>query len=1007
MRRVPAMLLALLLRAVPCLAACPDLPAGPLQPLPIEVVGNSATDEGRELPWVAVLRERPVADSADGYKPHVPAGVTDPSPLPVKYECPLEFRWNFGDGTGLISTGERPSITHEYPDSGDFTLRVEAWSQGRVFASGTKVVKVRNVAPSFPRVAAVEMDPATNTFELTALATDVPGDPLTYEWDFGDGQTLATDEWRVEHAYLQPGQYTVKVRFRDDHGASREGERKIVVTGAAAAGKDTVQPLDQQPTGAVQTSINLTVDGRFSFTFTGEIRPVAGIHLAPRKPAGGCRFMFSAWDNANLAHLAFIVDLKGIREGGAIYTFDKPGVWLNLEAADRAYARNKSLMTGAHVIGPAGIGSMLQGLPNVADLTVDQRRAIANQAGVEPSASQPGDPVPVAASSPFGLDDHEGFRTEEGQAGLLFIPHDRAVGRLEVKVRNSDRKSPYQTMLVHGDFALDLESARRDGVLLYDACGPADLQIEKVSPDDGETFLYGRTPNVSVYFSDRYAADSLNGETFQLTYPAPGLGEPVPVPVKLFRNEKSAWIRPTTDLLGGVRYTARVKVGEGGVLDRGGNPIPDENGTGWYTWSFTTRPDFIPDGNSPAGGENISCHVFQTVRDAPLIAGKPALARIHADWRRHPEVHHDAQIEEFTARVALTEGGADTVTETVRFVRRDLWASRGIDPSKAQHTANLFFTPRANLPKSLRVRFEMPKDPGDAVAPTQWTSCSTPIWKLSPKVTVQWYIVNVNQWNEVDVDTAVKPWVERVIEQSRVLATQLFPVSSVEMRFAGVMPYPPMIPDRRKGIHLNCDDKCVDEWVSPYWPTHSVQAAVAGLDYDPSATMTILIMPAREADSVAGVTEISGGGAKQRVGIDGPAKIIFAFEDNPAYFDRYVFGLVHEMGHALWLEHLPYIDDTSAVDARFSQAATKDVRDAAWANNDKAAFQYAGIEGFLVATDGQGGKNKSSTEGNEESGWLSTLMYPSSMLVKDIFIARHHYLQLMRTWEQNGGVSKP
>src|SRR5690606_16144026 len=108
--------------------------------------------------------------------------------------------WDFGDGTGRVNTGERPSITHNYPDNPDngyFTMRVEALSEGEVFAAGEKLVKVRNRRPRFPLLGAVLIDPATNTFELTAQATDT--DPLTYEWDFGDNQTLVTDQWRIEH----------------------------------------------------------------------------------------------------------------------------------------------------------------------------------------------------------------------------------------------------------------------------------------------------------------------------------------------------------------------------------------------------------------------------------------------------------------------------------------------------------------------------------------------------------------------------------------------------------------------------------------------------------------------------------------------------------------------------------------------------------------------------------------------------------------------------------------
>jgi hypothetical protein len=161
--------------------------------------------------------------------------------------------------------------------------------------------------------------------------------------------------------------------------------------------------------------------------------------------------------------------------------------------------------------------------------------------------------------------------------------------------------------------------------------------------------------------------------------------------------------------LGGVTYTARIKTGYDGVLDLDGNTLKSEEGEDWYAWSFSTMPNFVPSQTSAPGAENLSCHVFQTVRDVPLIAGKPAVARIYAHWKKHPEVHDDAQVKEFVGRIALIEerpeiGPIEIATDFVRFVQPDLWASRGVDKAKAEHTGELFFLPRAGLASSLRVK---------------------------------------------------------------------------------------------------------------------------------------------------------------------------------------------------------------------------------------------------------------------------------------------------------------
>jgi len=51
---------------------------------------------------------------------------------------------------------------------------------------------------------------------------------------------------------------------------------------------------------------------------------------------------------------------------------------------------------------------------------------------------------------------------------------------------------------------MDLEAARRDGVMLYDQCGPGEFSIEDVLPVDKEQHIDSRTPRIVAYFSDKY-----------------------------------------------------------------------------------------------------------------------------------------------------------------------------------------------------------------------------------------------------------------------------------------------------------------------------------------------------------------------------------------------------------------------------------------------------------------------------------------------------------------------
>jgi uncharacterized repeat protein (TIGR01451 family) len=73
--------------------------------------------------------------------------------------------------------------------------------------------------------------PLTVAFDGTA-STDPDGDPLTYAWDFGDGQgsTAASPK----HTYMASGRYSAVLTVRDDKGWSGRAELQVEVAPGAA-----------------------------------------------------------------------------------------------------------------------------------------------------------------------------------------------------------------------------------------------------------------------------------------------------------------------------------------------------------------------------------------------------------------------------------------------------------------------------------------------------------------------------------------------------------------------------------------------------------------------------------------------------------------------------------------------------------------------------------------------------------------------------------------------------
>lgn len=65
-------------------------------------------------------------------------------------------------------------------------------------------------------------------FDASA-STDSDGTILSYEWDFGDGQTASTTTAGISHEYSDPGTYTVGLRVVDDRGGENLVSQQVVV----------------------------------------------------------------------------------------------------------------------------------------------------------------------------------------------------------------------------------------------------------------------------------------------------------------------------------------------------------------------------------------------------------------------------------------------------------------------------------------------------------------------------------------------------------------------------------------------------------------------------------------------------------------------------------------------------------------------------------------------------------------------------------------------------------
>jgi parallel beta-helix repeat protein len=167
-------------------------PTGPNSP----PVANAGTDLNIFLGETAQL------DGSNSYDPEGDA---------------LNCYWDFGDSSQY---SQSVSPTCNYKKTGVYNATLTVWDVYRNVDSDTCKITVVEV-PNFPPVVNTNIHFTLNEGEnitFHANASDANGDPLTYDWDFGDGNISSLVN--TSHIYQDNGLYNVTLTVTDDSGAS-------------------------------------------------------------------------------------------------------------------------------------------------------------------------------------------------------------------------------------------------------------------------------------------------------------------------------------------------------------------------------------------------------------------------------------------------------------------------------------------------------------------------------------------------------------------------------------------------------------------------------------------------------------------------------------------------------------------------------------------------------------------------------------------------------------------
>lgn len=113
----------------------------------------------------------------------------------------VSYEWDFGDGT----IGSGPVTTHTYLSVGDFTATVTATNS----VSEEVATTIVTIEEAIAGLVASNDSPTIIGGETSFEATISAGTGVTYEWDFGDGNTGSGSN--PTHIYTSVGEYTAIV----------------------------------------------------------------------------------------------------------------------------------------------------------------------------------------------------------------------------------------------------------------------------------------------------------------------------------------------------------------------------------------------------------------------------------------------------------------------------------------------------------------------------------------------------------------------------------------------------------------------------------------------------------------------------------------------------------------------------------------------------------------------------------------------------------------------------
>ena len=458
-------------------------------------------------------------------------------------------------------------------------------------------------------------------------------------------------------------------------------------------------------------------------------------------------------------------------------------------------------------------------------------------------------------------------------------------------------------------------------------------------------------------------------------------GTPIPVDAEYFLVEPDTLrITPTETLLPGTIYDIVIRSGRSGVVGLDGETLEED-----FEFYFSTMVE----------PESLRLDIYQVSRNATLVNGKPAAARLYVDWEKDDQIHPDYQVQSYPVDIEIKDKRDNLIfpKSTKEAIRPDQFTDE--DRRLGLDSLNIFgWRPTSSRQPDEFIAHVLPNDYYPEHTELEPETVKREMEYADQHVdqlNVDYFIAVHSQWLPDGPDDAAIRQVMQSMNMERAFANQILPVARVSANYRGTY----SVADTICSVAGLGTTVCKDGFVRTPWGSPVSQAEggnwsnFLSLFYEhvgamSSADILVSFHPPMDGGGQANSRfeqpdglKIGEGGSYGNVPDAPPLMDLFDPEGSSgnviamstAGFQPgsraavYTAPLVvHEFGHVFSLPHIPYARD-GAHRAELCAAGYKQTA--------------ASIDGMRIALHGGRGATKSSEKGNAEStAPLLNLMFP-------------------------------